>query len=134
MPYGIRSIAIQQDRSQDNFIKAGIWLQNNNLISRRIVHQSPFFNVYINKDPYDLNDGYWIWSIDKKADWTNDGTIIVWDGYSAKREGGMPLEWLQNNSAYKLLHSIDGDKSVAEDPDRFDIYIFEKVPVDLNTK
>jgi hypothetical protein len=129
MPYGIRSVAIQQDRSQENFIKAGIWLQKNNLISRRIVHQSPFFNVYINKDPYDLNDGYWIWSIDKNADWTKDGTIIVWDGYSAKREGGMPLEWLQYNPAYKLLHVIDGEKSVADDPDRFDIYIFEKVPV-----
>lgn len=127
MPYGVQSIAIPFDASQNNFIKAGNWLKENGMLSRKVVHQSPYFNVKFNKDPYDINEGYWVWSIDKKDDWTNDGTIIVWDGFSAKREGGMPLEWLKNNPAYKQIHFIDGDTSVVEDPDRFDIYIFEKV-------
>ena len=133
MPYGIHSTAIPFDASQENFIKAGNWLKEQNLLNRRVVHQSPFFNVHFNKDPYDMKDGYWIWSIDKKADWTNDGTIVIWDGFSAKREGGMPLEWLKNNPAYKQLHFIDGPNTIADDPDRFDVYIFEKVQV-LNAK
>lgn len=129
MPYGIKSKAIPFDASQENFIKAGNWLKENNLLNRRVVHQSPFFNVHFNKDPYNMNDGYWIWSIDKNADWTKDGTIVIWDGFSAKREGGMPLDWLKQNPTYKQLHFIDGPNNIVEDPDRFDVYIFEKIPV-----
>ena len=129
MPYGIQSVAIPFDASQENFIKAGNWIKEHNLLNRKLVHQSPFFNVHFNKDPYDKNDGYWIWSIDKKADWTSDGTIVIWDGFSAKREGGMPLDWIKNNPAYRQLHFIDGAKTIAEDPDRYDVYIFEKIPV-----
>ncbi len=132
MPYGIKSKAIQADHTQNNFVLAGLWLEKNGLLSRRVVHQSPFFNVRFNKDPYDLNEGYWIWSIDKNSDWTNDGTIVIWDGFSAKREGGMPLEWLKSNPSYRLLHYIDGKLVDPKDSEKFDIWIFEKVP--LNTK
>jgi hypothetical protein len=132
LPYGIKSKAIKADYTQNNFVLAGLWLEKNGLLSRRVVHQSPFFNVRFNKDPYDLNEGYWIWSIDKNSDWTNDGTIVIWDGFSAKREGGMPLEWLKSNPSYRLLHYIDGKQVNPKDSEKFDIWIFEKVP--LNTK
>lgn len=126
MPYGIKSTAIPADYTQKNFVQAGLWLEKNGLLSRRIVHQSPFFNVKFNKDPYDLNDGYWIWSIDKNADWSTPGTIVVWDGFSAKREGGMPLEWLKSNPSYRLLHFIDGHLVDTTEPEKFDVWIFEK--------
>lgn len=129
MPYGIKSIAIPADSTQNNFIKAGVWLEKNGLISRQVVHQSPFFNVRFNKDPYNYNDGYWIWSIDRNADWTKDGTMIIWDGFSAKREGGMPLEWLKNNPAYRFHHFIDGKMVDPKDPEKYDIWIFEKIPL-----
>ncbi len=126
-PLKYSKVAIPFDKTQINFLNAGNWLKEQKLINRVIVQQSPYFNVTFNKDPFNINNSYWIWSIDKNADWTKKGTIVIWDGFSAKREGGMPLKWLQNNTNYKQIHFIDGEEKVEGDPDRYDIYIFEKI-------
>lgn len=134
LPVQVNRVAIPFDKTQINFVKAGEWLKNNHLLDRVIVHQSPFFNCYFDKDPYDTKSSYYIWSIDQKNDWSNDFTIVVWDGFSAKREGNMPLEWLQNNSHFKEIHFIEGHEKPADDPQRYDIHIFEKVPLWLKSK
>lgn len=126
-PYKLNSIAIPFDKTQINFEKAGNWLIENNLIDRCIIQQSPYFNARFGKDPFDVNESYWIWSIDQENDWSKPGSIVIWDGFSAKREGNMKLDWLLNNSEFRKLHFIEGFERPAEDPGMYDVYIFEKI-------
>lgn len=133
-PHRYDQVAIPFDRTQIGFVKAGNWLRDNGLLDRVIVHQSPFFNCIFDKDPYDPKSSYYIWSIDQANDWSEDGTIVIWDGWSAKREGNMPLEWLQKNPRFKELLYIKGENPPADDPERFDIYIFEKIPLGSETE
>jgi hypothetical protein len=125
-PHRLNEATVKADQSQINFIKAGEWLLKNNLLQKTIIHQSPYFNVHFDKDPFDMNNAYYIWSIDKNNDWAADGVIVIWDGFSAVREGNMPLDWLQNNPNYKLLHYIEGFEKPHENPNQYDIYIFQK--------
>jgi hypothetical protein len=125
-PHRIHEATVKPDKSQVNFIKAGQWLIDNGLIHQTIIHQSPYFNVHFNKDPFDMKSSYYVWSIDKNNDWAADGVIVIWDGFSAIREGNMPLEWLKNNPNYKQLHYIEGLEKPVENPTQYDIYIFKK--------
>ncbi|MDP2176645.1 MAG: hypothetical protein Q8K70_12115 [Bacteroidota bacterium] len=125
-PHRFNEATVKPDKSQINFIKAGEWLKQNNLLNKTIIHQSPYFNVHFNKDPFDIHNSYYVWSIDKTNDWAEDGVIIIWDGFSAVREGNMPLEWLQNNPDYILLHYIEGFEKPEENPQQYDIFIFKK--------
>ncbi|MCC6818665.1 MAG: hypothetical protein IT245_07230, partial [Bacteroidia bacterium] len=133
-PWKLKAIAIPMDVTQINFTKAGNWLKVKGLENRCIVHQSPFFNCKFNKNPYDVKSSYYIWSIDQNNDWSRDSTIIIWDGFSAKREGNMPLEWLTNNPRFEELLFIEGTEKPSDDAHRFDIHIFEKKPASLNSK
>jgi hypothetical protein len=96
-------------------------------MNRPIIHQSPYFDVRFNKDPYDIESSYRVWSIDQKSDWAAKGVVVIWDGFSAVREGNMKLAWLSNNSDYKLLHTIDGFEKPDYDSTMYKICIFEKV-------
>jgi hypothetical protein len=125
-PHRFNKPTVKADKSQINFIKAGEWLTKNQLINQTIVHQSPYFNVHFNKDPFDMNSSYYVWSIDKKNDWAPNGIIVIWDGFSAVREGNMPLDWLKNNPNYTQLHYIEGFEKPADNPQQYDIYIFKK--------
>lgn len=133
-PFKLKEVAIPFDKTQTNFVKAGEWLKQHQLMDRVIVHQSPYFNCIFNKDPYDVKSSYYTWSIDQKNDWSNDLTIVIWDGFSAKREGNLPLEWLQSNPRFKEICFIEGFEKPKDDPNRYDIRIFEKVPLWLQTK
>ncbi len=126
-PHKFREISVKPDKAHTNFIKAGEWLAEHKLMDRTIVHQYPYFNVRFNKDPYDVKSSYMVWSIDQKNDWATVGTIVIWDGFSAVREGNMKLEWLQNNSHYQEVHYIEGFEKPADNPQMYDIHIFEKV-------
>lgn len=134
LPFQLDKTAIPFDRSQINFVKAGNWLRDKRLMDRVIIHQSPFFNCIFHKDPYDPKSTYYVWSIDKQNDWSNDGSIVIWDGYSAVREGGMPLEWLAKNPRFKEILFIEGETKPEDDPTRFDIHIFEKIPYSSDAK
>jgi len=125
-PWQSNGISVVADKTQKNFIKAGEWLKVNQLMNRPIIHQSPFFDVYFDKDPYDLKSSYRVWSIDQKNDWAAKGVIVIWDGFSAVREGNMQLSWLANNPNYKILHRIEGFEKPADNPTMYDIVIFEK--------
>jgi hypothetical protein len=125
-PYRFREATVPIEKAHTNFIKAGEWLEAHQMMHRTIVHQYPYFNVRFNKDPYDVKSSYMIWSIDQKADWANDGTIVIWDGFSALREGNMKLEWLSNNPAYKEIHFIEGFEKPEGNPTMYDVHIFEK--------
>jgi len=125
-PHRIQEASVKPDKTQKNFIKAGEWLIANGLMHRPIINQSPYFDVYFDKDPYDLKSSYRIWSIDQKNDWAEKGVIVIWDGFSAVREGNMKLEWLLNNPDYKLLHSIEGFEKPDYDPGMYDVHIFVK--------
>ena len=122
-PHHYHEATVKADKTQKNFIKAGEWLIQNNLMNRPIIHQSPFFDVYYNKDPYNIQSSYRVWSIDQKSDWAAKGVIVIWDGFSAVREGNMKLDWLQNNPQYKLLHSIEGFEKPESDSSMYDICI-----------
>ncbi|HEY1045998.1 MAG TPA: hypothetical protein VGF79_06125, partial [Bacteroidia bacterium] len=69
-PWSLNEKAIEFEPAEKTFIKAGEWLIENQLINRPIVHQSPFFDVKFNKDPYDVKSSYRIWSIDQSNDWS----------------------------------------------------------------
>ncbi len=126
-PYRISEPTVKIDRVNNNLLKAGTWLQNNHLLDRTIIHQSPYFNVMFNKNPYDVKSSYYIWSIDKKNDWAAKGVIVTWEGYYCTREGNMPLKWLQENTNYKLLTYIKGIDEKGKADEMLDIYIFEKI-------
>jgi hypothetical protein len=126
-PHRFRQEAVKADKSHTNFIKAGKWLIENNLMSRPIIHQYPYFDVRFNKDPYDLGSSYRVWSIDQKNDWAAKGVIVIWDGFSAVREGNMKLDWIAQNPAYRELHFIPGFEVPPDNPHMYDIHIFEKV-------
>ena len=126
-PINYHDITVVADKTQKNFIKAGEWLQSNKLMNRPIIHQSPFFDVYFDKDPYDLKSSYRVWSIDQKNDWAAKGVIVIWDGFSAVREGNMPLSWLKANPNYKQIHSIEGFEKPSDNPSMYDIVLFEKI-------
>lgn len=133
-PYKLKATAIPFDKSQIGFLKAGNWLKEKGLMDRVIVHQSPYFNCKFNKDPYDTKSSYYVWSINQQDDWSNDGTIVIWDGFSARREGNMPLEWLQNNDRFMEILYIKSEMRPDDDPERFDIRVFEKMPVVLDAE
>lgn len=126
-PYQLNKATVKKDESQVNFIKAGEWLIENKLMNRPIIHQSPYFNVYFDKDYLDIKNSYYVWSIDKNNDWAAKGVIVIWDGFSAVREGNMPLEWLLQNPKYKKLHFIEGHIKPTENVTQYDIHIFEKI-------
>lgn len=126
-PHRINEPTVKADKSQINFIRAGEWLIENGLMQRPVIHQSPYFDVHFGKDPYDINSSYRVWSIDQKHDWAAKGVIVIWDGFSAVREGNMKKEWLLNNPNYKLLHSIEGFEKPAYDSTMYEILIFEKI-------
>ena len=96
-------------------------------MQRTIVHQTPFFNVYFKKDPYNEQSSFYIWSIFQENDYSPKGIIVLWDGFSAVREGAMPLSWLKNNPNYQQLHYIEGFEKPENDPTMYDVYIFEKI-------
>ena len=125
-PHRFKEATVKPDKTQENFIKAGEWLIENKLMDRPIIHQSPYFDVKFNKDPYNIKSSYRVWSIDQKSDWAAKGVIVIWDGFSAVREGNMKLNWLTENSNYKLLHTIDGFEKPAYDSTMYKICIFEK--------
>lgn len=118
--------AIEFEPAEKTFIKAGEWLKKNNLMDRPIVHQSPFFDVRFNKDPYNVKSSYRIWSIDQNNDWSDTGIIVLWESFSAQREGNMKLDWLKNNQNYVEIATIKADSSLESDAGVHDIYIFEK--------
>jgi len=126
-PHRFSEITVQADKSHTNFIKAGEWLQDHHLMDRPIIHQYPYFDVRFDKDPYNIQSSYRVWSIDQKSDWAAKGVIVIWDGFSAVREGNMKLEWLQNNPDYKEIYFIQGFEQPADNPSMYDIHIFEKV-------
>jgi hypothetical protein len=126
-PYRFSETSVAFDKKHTNFIKAGEWLIDNKLMDRTIIHQYPYFNVRFNKDPYDIKSSYMIWSIDQKEDWAPRGVIVIWDGFSAVREGNMKLEWLTDNPNYKEIHYIEGFEKPSDNPQMYDIHIFEKV-------
>lgn len=126
-PHRYSEATVKPDKTQKNFIKAGEWLIENKLMNRPIIHQSPYFDVRFNKDPYNIESSYRVWSIDQKSDWAAKGVIVIWDGFSAVREGNMKLDWLRNNPDYKLLHTIDGFEKPDYDSTMYKICIFEKI-------
>ncbi|MEZ4805121.1 MAG: hypothetical protein R2852_06475 [Bacteroidia bacterium] len=126
-PHRIHEATVRPDKTQKNFIKAGEWLIANNLMDRPIIHQSPYFDVVFDKDPEDINSSYRVWSIDHENDWAAKGVIVIWDGFSAVREGNMKREWLMDNPNYKLIHEIEGFEKPEYDSSMYDICIFEKV-------
>ncbi len=126
-PYHPKESSVKKDISLTNFESASTWLQQNNLLTRTIIHQLPALNVLMNKDPYDPQSSYYIWSINKPDDWAEKGVIVVWDGFYSAREGNMPLEWLMKNPNYRLIHSINGFERPTDYPTIYDIRIFEKV-------
>jgi len=126
-PHRLNKPSVKIDKVNNNILKAGTWLQNNQLLERTIIHQSPYFNVMFNKNPYDVKSSYYIWSIDKKNDWAEKGVIVIWEGFYCTREGNMPLKWLQENNNYKQLTFINGIDENGKSDAMLDIYIFEKV-------
>ncbi len=126
-PYHPLTATVKKDKSLTNFELASAWLAQQNLLSRTIIHQLPAFNVLMGKDPYDPLSSYYVWSINKPADWAEKGVIVVWDGFYSTREGNMPLEWLMNNPNYQLIHSIEGFERPKDNPTIYDIRIFEKI-------
>ena len=126
-PHRYSQSTVKPDKTQKNFILAGNWLLENKLMNRPIIHQSPYFDVRFNKDPYNIKSSYRVWSIDQKSDWAAKGVIVIWDGFSAVREGNMKLDWLKNNPDYQLIHAIDGFEKPEGDSSMYDICIFEKI-------
>lgn len=126
-PHRFREVTVKPDKTQRNFIRAGEWLQAQGLMDSTIIHQSPYFDVRFNKDPFDINSSYRIWSIDQKNDWAKIGVIVIWDGFSATREGNMKLEWLANNPNYKEIYFIPGFERPDDNPTMYDIHIFKKI-------
>lgn len=126
-PYHPTEATVKKDKTLTNFEAAKTWIIANNLQSRTIIHQLPAFNVWLDKDPYDVKSSYYIWSINKPDDWAAKGVIVVWDGFYSTREGNMPLDWLMTNPNYKLLHSIEGYEKPADNPTIYDVRIFEKI-------
>jgi hypothetical protein len=126
-PHRFSEATVKADKTQKNFIKAGEWLIENKLMNRPIIHQSPYFDVRFNKDPYNIQSSYRVWSIDQKNDWAAKGVVVIWDGFSAVREGNTKLDWLINNPNYTLLHTIDGFEKPEYDSTMYKICIFEKI-------
>lgn len=123
-PFQMSKLASRWDESQRNFMKAGAWLKQNNLDDRTVIHQSPFYDVMFDKDPYDIKSSYRIWSILQENDWSEYGVILIWDAYYAQREGNLKMEWIRTNKDYRELYHIADPGS--EEPGKFDVYIFEK--------
>jgi hypothetical protein len=121
-PYRYNQVTIPEDITQRNIILAGQWLIDNNIKDRTIIHQSPYFDCYFDKDPYDKYSSYRIWSIDQANDWSEYGSIVIWDSYFALREGNLKLEWLEKHPDYRLLHIVKD----ADGNSERDVYIYEK--------
>ncbi len=126
-PYRWSKATIKVDKGLQNFYKAGEWLKENNLLDSTIIHQSPYFNVAFNKDPYNEKSSFYVWSINQEKDYAPKGIILVWDGFSAVREGNMKLIWLRNNPEYEEIHYIEGFEKPKENPQMWDIRIFRKI-------
>ncbi len=126
-PYHPKQATVKRDINLTNFELAADWLKANQLINRTIIHQLPALNVLLDRDPYDPNSSYYVWSINKDGDWAEKGVIVIWDGFYSTREGNMPVEWLMNNPNYKLIHYIPGYEKPVDNPTIYDIRIFEKI-------
>lgn len=126
-PYRFSNPTVKEDKALRNFTLAGEWIQANGLMDRVLVHQSPYFNVRFDKDPYNPQSSYYCWSIDQQNDWTPRGALVIWDGFSAVREGNLRLEWLRQNPAYREIHRIEGFEKPENNPDMYAIRIFEKI-------
>ncbi|MBC7425447.1 MAG: hypothetical protein H7321_02835 [Bacteroidia bacterium] len=118
---------VKEDPGLDNYNKAESWLRQEGLAEGLLIHQLPSLNVRMNKDPLDIKQTYFIWSINKEDDWTPKNAIVFWDGYFSGREGRMPLKWLQENPNYELLKLFKEDNYPKGQMGWHDIYIFRKV-------
>jgi hypothetical protein len=128
--YSQRSIA--PPPQAETLDKATAFLKNHGLHQRVLVHQLPYYDALLDIDPWEKPAqarSFRIWSVDWRnhftGDWMPDSSIMLYDGYHARRDGYLPFDSLMTAPTWKLITHIP--HSAAEPgKDHFDIWIFEK--------
>jgi len=127
--WNLEKSSVRQISNFSNMVKAQSFIDSAGLNSRVIYHQIPIYNVMYNKDPFakPLTENWVtedVWSIDHKDNWAPKGSVLIWDGYHAQREGNLKYKEIINMNDYLLLKSIrNSDTAILHS----DILIFEKV-------
>ncbi len=132
-PWNFHKASIPAPPQASTVEKSMEWLRERKLNNRVLVHQLPFFNMMYELDHWEKPEQaktYYIWSIDWrdnfKRDWMPIGSIVLYDGYHAGRDGFLPMDSIMNCSRYQLLHHESYRDDVGKPNPQFDVWLFEK--------
>ncbi|MBU6324866.1 MAG: hypothetical protein KJS92_05205 [Bacteroidetes bacterium] len=133
LPWNFRTASIPAPPQASTVQRSMAWLKAHNLDSRVLVHQLPFFNMMYELDHWEkpeLAKTFYIWSIDWRdnfsRDWMPVGSIVLYDGYHAGRDGFLPKDSIMNSSRYQLLHHEPFQDEAGKSNPQFDVWLFEK--------
>lgn len=81
------------------------WLKNSKYSERRAFYTDPMFPFYMDKDPFDPNECFKMYSYENvnPANLMKSGELLIWDAQFAGYEGKLPFNSLMKNDNLRLL-------------------------------
>ncbi len=133
MPWDLRKTSIPVPPQANTVHQSMAWLKSKKLDQRVLVHQLPYINVRFGLDQWAKPEQartFFIWSIDWRDNFTRDwmpvGSIVLYDGYHAGRDGFLPKDSIMNSKRYALLHHEPYTDEAGKPNPQFDVWLFEK--------
>ena len=133
LPWELRKTSIPAPPQAHTVHQSLAWLKSKKLDQRVLVHQLPFINVRLGLDQWAAPESaktFYIWSIDWRdsftRDWMPRGSIVLYDGYHAGRDGFLPKDSIMNSKRYALLHHEPYTDEAGKPNPQFDVWLFEK--------
>lgn len=123
-PFKILHPPLAPDVFQKTLIKAGEFIEEENLGSRKFIYSYPLLTVILNKDHYNQDEHIDINGCDKAdpVSTLKKGDIVIWDSHFG-RESERPIELFLNHPSMKLIKYF---REPVWDS-HFEVYLIEKV-------
>lgn len=113
---------------QKEFNKVAQWLPTYDYKGHRLFFLYPYLNILLDLDPYNKTRFEFLWSFD--FDYSEKGSILIWDAHFGPNECQIPLQKLMNNPDFVLVKSFYPDKpfpTLNQYP--FEIHVFKRVKI-----
>lgn len=130
IPFEKYHVPFQLDETGKLVKETSSWLVDNGWTNNRLVfYYDPVFCHYLKLDPFNPEKAReQIANRENPAESVPVGAVVIWDGHFGPNEGGMPLEKLKDNPAFKQIYHVEPKHEITVlNGHKYEIFVFERI-------
>jgi len=129
VPFSQYKVPLEIDDTEKLIKETSNWIIDEGLDKRLVFYYDPMFCHYLKLDPFDSEKAReQIGNHESPEETVPSGAIVIWDGHFGPNEGGMLIEKLKQNPAFKLIWHVEPEHEITVlNGHKYEIFVFERI-------